>query len=154
MESFAVYSDATYKVYETKAQALASNPLFVAESFVISNFPTWNDPDRKKYGFNIFNSKGLSYQLNCDGWKIISIIKYFYRKSCTEVKIASPDGQIRIIDTGHSFELETVVLLLPFINEFRGYHTWIDYDLKQENLKLKKEIEEHKAELDTLKNNN
>lgn len=135
----AVYTDGTFKIYESNSQALLAKPLFVAKCYIHSDNPTWTDPNRKKYSFKIVDENNEPYSINCDGWRIISIIKYFYYNSHTEIKISAPDGEIRMIDTGHSDTLESIAELIKFINEFRGYKDWSYYELKQENFRLTKE---------------
>jgi len=135
----AVYTDGTFKIYESISLALLTKPLFVAKCYIHSDHPTWTDPNRKKYSFKIFDENNRPYNINCDGWRIISIVKYFYYNSHTEIKISAPNGEIKMIDTGHSCSLESIAELLNFINDFRGYKDWTYYELKQENLKLAKE---------------
>jgi len=142
----AVYPDASFKVYVTKEQAIVSKPLFVA-STIESAFPIPSDASRKKYGFRIVDTNDRTYNINCDGWQIISIIKYYYHYSRTKLKIVAPDGEVKEIDTDDGVTLESVAKLLPFINEFRGYKDWSYYELKQENLKLINENLELKGEL-------
>lgn len=142
----AVFPDSTFKVYETKEQALVTKPLFVANT-IVSAFPISSDASRKKYGFRIVDTNDMTYNINCDGWQILSIIKYYYYYSRTELKIVAPDGEIKEIDTDDGVTLESIANLLLFINEFRGYKDWSYYELKQENLKLINENLELKGEL-------
>jgi hypothetical protein len=151
-EFLAVYHNASYRVYESKEQALITKPLFVAETYVHSSFPIWSDPERNKYSFEIVDVNNKPYQINCDGWRIVSIIKYFLYNSHTEIKIAAPDGEIRMIDTEDSWNsLESISKLLTFINQFSGYKDWNYYELQQENIRLINENESLKKELEELR---
>lgn len=140
----AVYADASFKLYLTKEQALKTTPLFVAETHVDSAIPTWNDPDRKKYYYRFFDQFNKPYKINCDGWFMLSVKKYYYRGYHTEIRIAAPDGELKELETGDSTDIESIAKLLPFINQFRGYKDWSYYDLMQANIRLTKENQELK----------
>lgn len=146
-EYLAVYPDASYRVYLSKEQALNIKPLFVAKALIHSAYPIGDEPNRKKYSFKIVDSEDKPYNINCVGWQIVSIIKYYYRDTHTEIRIADPEGEIREFDTCDDVSLESIANLLLFINQFKGYKDWSYYELKQENVKLRNENQELKDEL-------
>lgn len=152
-EYLAVFPDASFKIYDSLESALISKPLFVAKSNIHSSNSTWEDPDRKKYSFKIVGEDGKPYQINCDGWRILSIFKWFLWEDHTEIKIVAPDGEIKTVDTSHRCSLESIAELLTFINTFSGYKDWSYYELQQENLRLTKENQSLKTELEELREN-
>jgi hypothetical protein len=147
----AVFPDGTFKVYISKELALASKPLFISFAKVHSDFPTVKDPERKKYIFEILDQQGKPYKINCNGWNILKVIKYYFYQPHTELEISSPEGEIRNIDTHDSVNLESIGNLQKFINEFRDYKDWSYYDLKQTNLLLQREIDSLKIEIADLR---
>ena len=148
-EILTVYANLTFKTFDSKKAAIKTNPIFMAEQYIYSDFPISTDLNRKKYSFHIYDKDSNAYTLQCDNWRVLSVINYYYYDWITEIKLVDPLGEIRDIKlTNLGDGLKSLIQLQFFLNEFMGFKDWTYYELKMENEELKKVIRDLKEDID------
>lgn len=156
----AIFSDNTFEKFPIIKMAKMKNPVYIGEHTIIDTFSVYNDPQRPKFSFNIYNSQLERTTIKINDWKCTKFVHWYYDGAwIRELTLSDPLEESRTIRLNGEHQhneraLESIINLIEDIKEFSWLKCWESYDLYCDNIRLRKKVELLKSKVKKLKTTN